>query len=299
MGPPTAYILCSEATGSRTIVSHNAVPDPDTQELSTLLSPLAQWDWIHVEGRNCLSVRELLLVGKQGSEEDSRKGGGGDNVGFSSRPRPEELVGVADDARGFGGTLSVDFERPRPGLEELVGMADVLVIARGFAQRYAITIGEALTEAGQASSDSWARRCAGWIDAFGKTMKPHAVGYILLGSHGCVVFWKLGVRCHQCPPAGSFVEHKGWGLAHVVSRVKYGEEEGGGEGGDEERPRVAESVGSGDTFVAGIIWARLRGLDMVAAGYVANHVAGKKCGRTGFKGLWSEGVWDGRKLISA
>ena len=49
--------------------------------------------------------------------------------------------------------------------------------------------------------------------------------------------------------------------------------------------RVVDTLGAGDTFNAGLIHARLQGLDWPQALDLANRLAGYKCGLTGFEGV--------------
>lgn len=50
-------------------------------------------------------------------------------------------------------------------------------------------------------------------------------------------------------------------------------------------PRLVDTLGAGDTFNAGLIDARLRGLDWPQALAAANRLAGRKCGQQGLDGL--------------
>lgn len=50
-------------------------------------------------------------------------------------------------------------------------------------------------------------------------------------------------------------------------------------------PRVIDTLGAGDTFMAGLIHAKLEGMDFTDSIKVACKLAGQKCGRQGFDGL--------------
>ena len=49
--------------------------------------------------------------------------------------------------------------------------------------------------------------------------------------------------------------------------------------------QVIDTLGAGDTFMAGLIHGKLAGLDFTDTLNVASHLAGQKCGQHGFKGL--------------
>jgi ketohexokinase len=55
-------------------------------------------------------------------------------------------------------------------------------------------------------------------------------------------------------------------------------------------PRVIDTLGAGDTFNAGMIDARLRGLALEAALHEACRLAGRKCGQQGLAGLANPAV---------
>ncbi|WP_455218201.1 PfkB family carbohydrate kinase [Kaarinaea lacus] len=50
-------------------------------------------------------------------------------------------------------------------------------------------------------------------------------------------------------------------------------------------PRVIDTLGAGDTFMAGLIHGRLRGLGLNQSVTMACKLAGQKCGQSGFDGL--------------
>lgn len=96
---PTSYITASRATGSRTIVHHRDLPELDAAHFARL--DLADLDWLHFEGRNV-----------------------------------EELAAMVDHARQRrpGLPLSIEAEKPRPGLEAVLERADVVFFSRPWAE---------------------------------------------------------------------------------------------------------------------------------------------------------------------
>lgn len=98
-GVPTSYVCLSQARGSRTILHYRDLPELTAAEFARV--PLAGFDWVHFEGRNPQETAAMLLRARQ--------------------ERPQA-------------TLSLELEKPRPGLEALLGEVDVLLIGRGFAE---------------------------------------------------------------------------------------------------------------------------------------------------------------------
>lgn len=155
-GTACAYIICSEATGSRTIISHlNSLADPTAAELEREVT----WpDWIHVEGRNCVEVLRFIKAIKE---------------------------------RGWEGRVSVDFEIPREGLRELVPVADVLFISRAFANSVAEAAGDTFkprrVHAGSREPEA-AAFVRGVMDTLGDEMQLGAEGHFLMGDAGSFCF---------------------------------------------------------------------------------------------------------------
>ena len=105
---PTSYITLSRATGSRTIVHHRDLPEltaADFEQVS--LDGLA---WAHFEGRNPTETAQMIARVR--------------------RERP-------------GLPVSVEIEKPRPGIEALFTAADVLIFARAYVQA---TLGDSAAE---------------------------------------------------------------------------------------------------------------------------------------------------------
>ncbi len=95
---PTSYIALSRASASRTIVHHRDLPELTAVQFATV--PLAGLDWAHFEGRN-----------------------------------PPETSGMLERVRreAPGMRISVELEKPRPGIERLLAHPDLLLIGRSFA----------------------------------------------------------------------------------------------------------------------------------------------------------------------
>ncbi|MCP5141279.1 MAG: ketohexokinase [Gammaproteobacteria bacterium] len=93
---PTSYITLSRATGSRTIVHHRDLPELRCQQCSEL--DFGAYDWIHFEGRNVDVSLSLLR---------------------------------AIDGRV---PISVEIEKPRPDIENLFPLANLLLFSRQYAR---------------------------------------------------------------------------------------------------------------------------------------------------------------------
>ncbi|KAF8543212.1 Ribokinase-like protein [Trichophaea hybrida] len=233
-GTASAYIICSQTTGSRTIISDsNELEDASAEELRCEFHDIsAKWpEWIHVEGRNCTAVLEFLREIK---------------------------------ALGFGGSISVDFERDMEGLRDLVAVADVLFISQTYAQ---VLVGTEKTFADDAEFVGEV------LKAIEKEVKPGASGHILLGARGSFCFGWNG-NMDNIASSANFVRCS---ICFVVADCRM-----------DRLPEseVVETVGAGDTFIAGVIWASLKGQDWLRANLIGSMVARRKCTKKGFNGLW-------------
>jgi ketohexokinase len=95
---PTSYITLSQATGSRTIVHHRSMPEYPAVDFERI--DLSCFDWVHFEGRAVEELARMLL-----------------------------------HVRRFPGVgLSLEVEKPRDGIEELMGEADLLLCSRHYAE---------------------------------------------------------------------------------------------------------------------------------------------------------------------
>ena len=95
---PVSYVLLSAATGARTIVHHRELPELEAADLDAV--PLEGLAWVHFEGRNVEALGAMMARVRAGA------------------PRAR---------------VSLELEKPRPGLEALAARADLVVAARAYA----------------------------------------------------------------------------------------------------------------------------------------------------------------------
>lgn len=96
--PPTSSIMLAPA--SRTIVHYRDLPELTAAQFARI--DLAPFGWVHFEGRNVPELRCMLA---------------------QARAQQPQAV------------ISLEVEKPRDGIEQLFGLADVLIFSRGYAQQ--------------------------------------------------------------------------------------------------------------------------------------------------------------------
>jgi ketohexokinase len=94
---PVSSVLLSAATGSRTIVHYRDLPEYTYRDFSSL--DLQLFDWLHFEGRNIVALKDMLHWSREH---------------YPAIPR------------------SLEVEKPRDGIEDLFGLADVLLFSRDY-----------------------------------------------------------------------------------------------------------------------------------------------------------------------
>ncbi|MCU0935454.1 MAG: PfkB family carbohydrate kinase [Gammaproteobacteria bacterium] len=97
--PPTSYIVLSRATGSRTIVHYRHLPEYGFDDFRAV-DP-SGLDWVHFEGRNVAETARMM-----------------------ARVRAEAPATP----------VSLEVEKPRPDIESLFPLADVVLFSRHFAR---------------------------------------------------------------------------------------------------------------------------------------------------------------------
>ena len=93
---PTSYITLNQLNGSRTIVHHRDLDELDSYYFLSL--DLKSFDWLHFEARNC-----------------------------------RQLIFMLEHAKTFNKPISIELEKARDGIDEVMHFADVLLISRPFA----------------------------------------------------------------------------------------------------------------------------------------------------------------------
>ncbi|KAK6357945.1 hypothetical protein TWF730_007301 [Orbilia blumenaviensis] len=249
---PTAYIFESESTGSRTIISHQLIPQLKTSEVTSLLFthffPKATFmshayddmlsrvynahssfypSWIHFEGRECFMVEGVI-----------------DH--FTGRREYKQAPCV----------ISVEFEAyGRPGLDRLMGMCDVAFVAEGYMKAYLEDVGKTSWDGNEADKEYMVKLFTSLVK---RTVKRRATAFVTIGSKGA-----YAVRFNN----GS-VE-----MRHIPAPNIQPSE-------------IIETTGAGDTFIGAAIYALgYKRLDAVKAARIAVNVASKKCMQIGYNGL--------------
>lgn len=94
---PVSYILHNRLNGSRTIVHHRDLPEFGVDDFARI-DPGA-WDWLHFEGRNITATAAMM-----------------------------------ERANAAGRRVSLEIEKPRPGIEALFPLAGVLLFGRDYVE---------------------------------------------------------------------------------------------------------------------------------------------------------------------
>lgn len=94
---PTSYINMSQSNGSRTIVHYRQLDELQADYFCSM--NLENFQWLHFEARNCIQLRDMLL-----------------------------------HARRFNKKISIELEKPRDHIDDILAYADVLMISRPFAE---------------------------------------------------------------------------------------------------------------------------------------------------------------------
>ncbi|KAI9189451.1 hypothetical protein H9P43_000884 [Blastocladiella emersonii ATCC 22665] len=170
---PTAWILTSRATASRTIINHNTLPQLTAAEmLACIAAARPRVRWIHFEGRtNTGDLREAMAAVAEGKGKGKGKG---------------------------DMTTSLELERPnREGLDALIALADVVFVSNEFARFHGrdgdvpvAQVEQVADPKGMEMADADAdlvRRSVAWVARWMvPRMRAGATAFLTLGSHGAI-----------------------------------------------------------------------------------------------------------------
>jgi ketohexokinase len=106
---PTSYITLNRANASRTIIHYRDLPELEENDFP--FGELEDYDWFHFEGRNIDTLEKIL----------------------------RRLVRQRVDQ-----PISIEIEKPRPGIERLYRYADLLLFSRAFAKSHDYTCADTL-----------------------------------------------------------------------------------------------------------------------------------------------------------
>ena len=112
---PTSYVVLNRRTGSRTIVHYRDLPELDTAAFERI--PLDDFQWLHFEGRNVADTRRMM-----------------DRTRLTHPQVPRSL----------------EVEKPRPNIEYLLPLADVVIFSRAY-----------ILAGGESAADRFLQRMAG------------------------------------------------------------------------------------------------------------------------------------------
>jgi ketohexokinase len=133
---PVSHIVASRATGSRTIVHYRDLPELGVEDFRKI--SLQGIDWVHFEGRNTAALATML-----------------------------------EQAHAWGTRCSLEVEKPRDGIEALLGVPDVILCSRAYALARGHADAPGLLDAlprrsGQVTCCAWGRDGAWAVDPCGR-----------------------------------------------------------------------------------------------------------------------------------
>ena len=206
-GTPTSFVTLSLTTGSRTVVhSRNNLPELTVSAFEKV--NLSDFDWIHFEGRrNEAEIVKMIDIVEE----------------FNAAQSPKDRI-----------VISVELEKPRKSLMQLLDKADVVFTSKDFAQFL-----------------GFSTPCETVRSLRSKT-RPGATIICAWGTKGA----------DGAGPDGE-VKHSN----------AYPPE------------KVVDTLGAGDTFIAGAIYSLIQGSSTEDTLNFACRLAGFKCGINGNDGL--------------
>ncbi|CAG7954820.1 unnamed protein product [Penicillium salamii] len=152
--PASSYIIMSQASGSRTIVNYNELPEMTRDEFASAIEPFhaaSEVPWFHFEGRAPGVTIECI---------------------HHIRSRfPEALV-------------SVEVEKPgRLGLQKLAEAGDVVIYSKGWAQSNGYTTAEECLRKQMPQTRRASLLCCTWGDEGAAALEPKTGNFAHIPAH--------------------------------------------------------------------------------------------------------------------
>ncbi|KAI9145848.1 Ribokinase-like protein [Paraphysoderma sedebokerense] len=248
--PPTAWIIRSDTTGSRTIINYNTFPELTSSEFKDAwirgcqqhgehTKPFSRW--VHFEGRrNSKDVVQMIQFLRRQYRCRSTIPETSHPVGYAVHTTKQQQIDLG---------ISVECEKNYNGLDEVMQVADVVFFSKVYAE------GKGYSFSGKSREDQRHEAelfLSKWVR---ERVLPWAACYITLGEIGALCLENDSSRSNPI----YFVK------APTVS--------------------VVDSIGAGDTFNAAIMFRLSSGATPHEALEYATMMASKKVSMQGFDGL--------------
>ncbi|XP_046383268.1 ketohexokinase-like [Ischnura elegans] len=218
---PVSTVLINSKNGSRTIIhSKGDIPEITVENFKDV--NFSDYSWIHFEGRNIDAITTMMDLIRDWRDENGS--------GKSDFP-----------------TISVELEKPKPGLLSLAKHADVIFIGKDFALYHGWNAMETA------------------IEGMSSHVSDGAVIVCTWGEQGCSATYLVSLN-------GNGVKD-GVIAKEVFHCQAYPPRE------------VVDTLAAGDTFVSGFIRAVSAELPLPKALEFASKLAGAKVGMRGFSGI--------------
>ncbi|QQZ30634.1 carbohydrate kinase [Thiothrix subterranea] len=152
---PVSYITLNQQNGSRTIVHHRDLVELAAADFCRI--PVSHYDWLHFEGRNVAELAAMLAYAR-------------DNI--------------------FDQPVSLEIEKVRDGLEDLIPQVDLVMFPRAYAQAHGFQDAESFLRDRQAKHGkvwmtcTWGAEGAWAIDQLGVVFHAPALAVEVVDTLG-------------------------------------------------------------------------------------------------------------------
>ncbi|CAG8151468.1 unnamed protein product [Penicillium olsonii] len=176
--PASSYIIMSQASGSRTIVNYNELPEMRCDEFESAIEPFhtaAEVPWFHFEvcSTRILRVPQMVRHTK-------------DTLTLNKGRVPEVTIECIRYIRHRfpEASVSVEIEKPgRPGLQQLAEVADVVIYSKGWALNKGYTTAEDCLRKQMPKTRQASLLCCTWGDDGAAALEPTTGDFAHVPAH--------------------------------------------------------------------------------------------------------------------